>query len=92
MARMYSGKRGRAGSSKPDSSIAKPWISYSADEVEQLIVKLAKTGIKSALIGVILRDKYGIPSVKEITKKTISKILKDHKAYSELPEDFLTPS
>lgn len=89
MARMYSGKRGKAGSKKPDTSIAKPWITYTSKEVEQLIVKFSKQGKSSAVIGLILRDQYGIPDTKAVTKKKISKILKDHKLDHEIPEQLM---
>lgn len=87
MARMYSRKKGKAGSKKPLSEKPKPWLSYTPQEIEQLIVKISKTGKNTAQIGMILRDSYGIPDVKKITNKTITKILKEHKLESKLPED-----
>ncbi|HLC86440.1 MAG TPA: 30S ribosomal protein S15 [Candidatus Nanoarchaeia archaeon] len=89
MARMYSGKRGKAGSKKPDTNIAKPWITYTSEEVEQLVVKLSKQGKGSAVIGLVLRDQYGIPDIKAVAKKKISKILKDHKLSHEIPEQLM---
>lgn len=65
------------------------WIDYKPKEVEELVIKYAKQGMSCAQIGLILRDQYGIPSVKIITGKTISKILKEHKMYPKLPEDLL---
>ena len=47
-------------------------------EVESLVLKLAKSEKKSAQIGLMLRDTYGIPSVKAITGKRINQILKDN--------------
>ena len=41
------------------------------------------------MIGTILRDQYGIPDVKMITGKTVSRIMKDRKLYPEMPEDML---
>ena len=63
------------------------WVDYKPKEVEDLVIKYAKQGIQSAKIGVILRDEYGIPSVKIATKKTVTQILKENDAYSKLPED-----
>jgi len=63
------------------------WVEYKPKEVEDLIIKYAKQGLQSAGIGVILRDQYGVPSVKLVTKKTVSHILKENDLYSKLPED-----
>jgi small subunit ribosomal protein S15 len=86
MARMYSRKKGKSGSHRPLDKTA-PWIEYKPEEVEELVVKLAKQGLSSAEIGVILRDQYGIPLVKFATKKGISQIMKEKKLYPKLPED-----
>lgn len=64
-----------------------PWVELSAKEIEALVVKFAKKGNKSATIGTVLRDQYGIPSVKMFTKKTVSQIMKDSNTYPKLPED-----
>src|SRR3989338_3061332 len=87
MARMHSRKKGKAGSKKPSKEKTQPWISYSAHEVEQLVVKLAKTGSSASKVGMILRDNYGIPDVQKLTGKKIVQILKEAKVASELPED-----
>ena len=86
MARMYSRKKGKSGSRKPLQKTAK-WVDYKPKEVEDLVIKYAKQGIQSAKIGSILRDQYGVPSVKVVTKKTIAQILKENDLYSKLPED-----
>ncbi len=86
MARMYSRKRGKSSSHKPMKKVA-PWVELSSKEIQALVVKFAKKGNKSAQIGTILRDQYGIPSVKMFTKKTISEIMKENKIYPKLPED-----
>lgn len=87
MARRFSRKKGKSGSKKPIKKVKHNWIRYSAKEVEQLTVKLAKLGKSTSETGMILRDSYGIPDVKLITKKSISKILKENKAAPKLPED-----
>ena len=40
-------------------------------------------------IGLILRDSYGIPSIKDILGKGVSKVLSEHNLLEELPEDLL---
>ncbi len=87
MARLHTSKRGRSGSRKVHREGSPPWIKFSPEEVEKLIVKLAKEGKKPAEIGLILRDEYGIPSVKQITGKKILKILEENGLAPKIPED-----
>ncbi len=89
MAKMHSRKRGTSGSKRPAKSKEQKWVSYSPTEVEQLVVKLAKAGKSTSMVGMILRDSYGIPDVPKITKKKILKILAEHKLAPELPEDLI---
>ena len=87
MARMHSRKKGKAGSKRPLVTKPQPWISYSPEEIEQLVVKTAKTGKTSAQIGLVLRDSYGIPNSRKISNKKVNKILKEHKLEQKIPED-----
>ena len=66
------------------------WVKYSPEEVEQLVVELRKKGYTTAMIGTILRDQYGVPSVKAITGKKITKILEEHGLAPEIPEDLMS--
>ena len=88
IARMYSRKKGKSGSHKPLVKIAK-WVEYKPEEVEELVVKYAKQGLSSAQIGLILRDQYGIPSVKVVAKKAVTQILKEHDLYPKIPEELM---
>jgi small subunit ribosomal protein S15 len=85
MAKMHSRKKGKAGSKKP-STQAK-WVEYNDKEIERLVLKLNKDGLATADIGRILRDQYGIPSVKSLTKKTIIQILEENSLLPKMPED-----
>mgnify|MGYP001184412138 CR=1 FL=1 len=87
MARMYSRKKGKAGSTKPISKDNPVWVSYKPAEVEALIVKLAKQDMSSSKIGLVLRDSYGIPDVKVVLGKKIVQVLKEKKLAKKLPED-----
>ncbi len=89
MARMHSRKKGKSGSKKPITKKPQPWLTYTTSEIEQLIVKLTKSGKSTSQIGMILRDSYGIPSVQKITNKKVKKILKEHKLEPKLPEDLV---
>jgi small subunit ribosomal protein S15 len=74
---------------KPAAKVA-GWVDYKPKEVEDLVIKYAKQGLHSAKIGLILRDEYGIPYVRMVTKKTIGQIMKENKVYPKLPEDLLS--
>lgn len=89
MARKYSRKRGKAGSKKPIKKVLSSWVRYKEKEVELLIQKLAKEGKTSSEIGMILRDTYGIPDTKLITKRRISHIMEEKGLNKEIPEDLL---
>ncbi len=65
------------------------WIEYSNEEIEELILKLRKEGNSTSIIGIALRDQYGIPDVKLITGKKITKILEDHGQELKYPEDLM---
>ncbi len=87
MARMHSGARGRAGSLRPENRTKPTWLRYSEKEIELLVLKLSKEGLKPSQIGMHLRDSYGIPDVSIITGKPITKILKEKGITSKVPED-----
>lgn len=87
MARMHSRKKGKSGSTKPLKKEKYSWMNYKEKEVELLVVKLAKEGNPISRIGLILRDTYGIPDVKSVTKSSISQILEKKKLLPKLPEN-----
>ena len=70
-------------------AIKPEWIEYSDEEIEELVLKLRKEGNSTSIIGIILRDQYGIPDVKLTTGKKITKILEDHGQELEYPEDLM---
>jgi len=89
MARLFSKKKGKAGSHKPVDKSVPAWVSYKPAEVEQLIVKLGKQEKSSSQIGIILRDSYGIPSVKALLGKSVVDVMKEKKLAKKLPEDLI---
>ena len=48
---------------------------------------MAEEGKSPAMIGLTLRDSYGVPDVKTALGKKITKILKKHNLIAEIPED-----
>jgi small subunit ribosomal protein S15 len=89
MARMYSRKKGKSSSKKPLSKSTPSWMAHKAKEVEMLVMKIAKEGKPSSMIGLVLRDSYGIPDVKAVTGKSITKILGEKKLIPKIPEDLM---
>jgi small subunit ribosomal protein S15 len=63
------------------------WVSYDKDEIVAIIKKLARTGLSSGQIGVVLRDQYGIPSVREFGIR-LQPIVAKEREY-QVPEDLL---
>lgn len=87
MARMHAPKRGKSQSIRPASKRSPSWCKYKPEEVEALVVKLAKEGNTPSRIGETLRDQYGIPLIKPITGKTVKRILAEAGVTPEIPED-----
>ncbi len=87
---MYSRKKGKSGSTNPLELKKKFWVGYKENEIEGLVVKLAKQGMTASLIGLVLRDSYGIPNVHVMIKKSITQILKEKELSQEIPEDLLS--
>jgi len=87
MARMHSRRKGKAGSLKPENKTKPSWLRYSEKEIEMLVLKLSKEGLKPSQIGLRLRDSYGIPDVESLTGKRITEILKEKGIKSKVPED-----
>jgi small subunit ribosomal protein S15 len=80
-------EKGQSHSTRPLSRRSPNWCRYTSEEVEALVVRLAREGNPSSKIGVILRDQYGIPMVKAISGKGIIEILKDNNLGPAVPED-----
>jgi small subunit ribosomal protein S15 len=87
MARMHTRKRGRAGSKRPVREGKPTWVTVGNDELDQLIIKLKKEGLTKSKLGMILRDQYGIPKVKELRGIRISEILETNGIKDRVPED-----
>lgn len=80
-------EKGKSHSIRPVSKRAPSWCKYQPEEVEALVIKLAKEGNAASHIGTILRDQYSIPLVKPITGKTVTKIMKEAQLAPTIPED-----
>lgn len=85
---MHSRKKGKSGSRKPLVKKAE-WVTYTPDEIEGIIAKLAGKDIQASQIGLILRDQYGIPSTHAVVGKKITAVMKKKKSGTALPDDLL---
>ena len=85
MARMHARRKGVSGSTRPLKSTVP--ITATIEEVQKLVVELRNNGLSSSQIGIVLRDTYGIPDVKSVTKKSLTELLRDGGVAPELPED-----
>jgi len=89
MARMHTRRRGRSSSTRPFRTTPPGWVDLSPEEIEDIMVKLAKKGEPPSKIGIILRDQYGIPLAKYFTKKKITKSLEERGIKYDIPEDLM---
>jgi len=83
-------EKGRSHPIRPVGKRPPAWCRYQPEEVEALVVKLAKEGNPPSKIGIILRDQYGVPLVKPIVGKSIVEILKENGLAPSIPEDLDT--
>ena len=87
MSRIHSGRKGRSGSHKPYPPEKPTWVTMEPAEIVAESVKLAKAGTPGAQVGAVLRDSYGVPSVRAVTGHRMAKLLSDNGVKPELPED-----
>jgi small subunit ribosomal protein S15 len=84
---MHTRRRGKSGSVHPLRKEVPPWSNTDVKGIEKIIVGLRKEGASLSRIGLILRDRYGVPDVKLLTGKRIGEILEEQGIRSDLPED-----
>lgn len=83
-------ERGQSHSVRPVGKRPPAWCRYQPEEVEALVVKLAKEGNNPSRLGLILRDQYGVPLVKPIVGKSVAQILRENGLAPSIPEDLET--
>ncbi len=87
MARMHTRRKGQAGSKRPIRTEPPKWSNTNKEEIENTIQQLATQGRSSSEIGMVLRDRFGVPSVTLVTGKKIGAILKEKNIARSVPED-----
>lgn len=83
-------EKGSSQSIRPVSKRPPAWCRYKSEEVEAMVIKLAKEGYPASMIGTILRDRHSVPLTKPLTGRRITQILKDADLAPPLPQDFET--
>ncbi len=89
MARMHTRRKGQSGSNRPSTLRIPEWMDKEKDAkwVEEKVIELAKTGNTPSMIGMILRDQYGVPLVKVIAGKKVMDIIRENSLERNVPED-----
>ncbi len=87
MARMHARRRGESGSVRPYRKEVPEWSPMDSKAIEKVVLDLRKEGASASRIGLVLRDRYGVPDVKLATGKRIDEILAEKGMRSEIPED-----
>ncbi len=57
------------------------------EELEKHVLRLNGNGVSPTMIGLTLRDQYGVPSVKPILGTKLTAFLRDNAEVPEIPED-----
>lgn len=87
MSRIHSGRKGRSGSHRPFPPAKPAWETMERTEVIEEAVKLAKGGLSGAQVGAVLRDTYGVPSVRAVAGARMTPLLAQNGVKPDLPED-----
>lgn len=87
MGRLHSHRHGKSHSIRPVTPSKPTWVKQTREEIEDLVVKYAKEGLRPSEIGIKLRDQYSIPLTRQITNKSVTEILEQKGVKPEMPED-----
>ena len=89
MARMYKSRKGQSGSTRPHVTDAPEWSNTDKEAVQSLVLDLAKSGLSTAEIGTVLRDKHAVPNARLVLGKRIGQILAENDMMGAYPEDMM---
>lgn len=87
MGRVHSHRHGKSHSIRPVTPSAPTWVKQNPGEIEDLVVKYAKEGLRPSEIGIKLRDQHSIPLTRQIVKKSVTEILEQKGVKPDMPED-----
>jgi len=89
MARMYKSRKGQSGSTRPHVTDAPEWSNTDKEAVQSLVLDLAKSGMSTAEIGTVLRDKHAVPNARLVLGKRIGQFLAENDMTGTYPEDMM---
>lgn len=89
MSRMHTRKRGKSKSRRLHVAGEARVSQLPDDEIIKTIVDLKKSGLTNSVVGVRLRDQYGIPSTRSEMGKKLNTILKENNLSDQVPEDLM---
>jgi small subunit ribosomal protein S15 len=84
---MHTRKKGKSRSRKPLATAK--WVKVSKEKITEILEKLAKEGVPPAKMGLMLRDQYGVPSVKAVLGKSLDAFLKEKQLQPKYPQDLI---
>jgi small subunit ribosomal protein S15 len=87
MARLHAKRKGKSGSTRPFLKTGPEWVPLEKAEIEETVLRLHQEGLSTAAIGIRLRDAYGVPSVRLVTGKSMTQILREKNVKFTTPED-----
>lgn len=86
---MHARKKGKASSTRTYRNQAPEWLTHDKKFITKKIEELRRQGLSTAMIGVILRDQYGIPNVREVLGKKMNDIVDELNLSPKYPEDLV---
>lgn len=89
MARMHARKKGKASSTRTYRNQAPEWLTHDKKFITKKIEELRRQGLSTAMIGIILRDQYGIPNVREVLGKKMIDVVEELNLSPKYPEDLV---
>ena len=87
MAKMHTRRKGSSRSRPPFREELPEWCDITKEELEKHILRLYDGGMSPTMIGLNLRDQYGVPDVKQVLGTKLTKFLKENAEVPEIPED-----
>ncbi len=89
MSRMHTRKRGKSKSRRLHVAGETRVSQLPDDEIISTIVDFKKSGLTNSVIGVRLRDQYGVPGTRSELGKKLNTILKEKNLSDSVPEDLM---
>jgi small subunit ribosomal protein S15 len=90
MAKLHSKKKGKSGTKRAKARPSQVVSDIGKEEAKLIILKMVREEVPPARIGLLLRDKHGVASLRALLGVSLTKFLKAEKALPEYPEDMVS--